>query len=180
MGAVVAAYDFTGVQTVVDVGGGRGELLAAVLSAHPGMWGLLIDEPRVVEGAKPIMEAAGVAERCMTVCGDIYEEVPYGGDAYILKSIVHGVGDEKAIRLLRNCREAMNDGAKLLLVEFVMPHNNEPFAGKLMDLLMLVGSHGGRERTEEEFRSLLDASAFELANILTTKYGYSIIEARGI
>jgi hypothetical protein len=173
---VVAAYDFSGVKTIVDVGGGRGVLLAAVLNANPGMWGLLVDEARVLQGAKSVLEAEGVDDRCMTVCADIYEEVPYGGDAYILKSVVHGVDDRKATRLLRNCREAMNDGGKLLLIEFIMPPGNYQFPGKLMDLLMLVGSHGGRERSEEEFRSLYAAAGFQLTNIMPTKYGYSVIE----
>jgi len=172
---VVAAYDFSGVDTVVDVGGGRGELIASILSAHPPMRGVLVDQPRVIQGAKRVLEAAGVADRCATICGDITKSVPSGGDAYVLKSVVHGMDSDEATRLLTNCRKAMNHGAKLLLVEFIMPPGNDPFPGKLMDLLMLVGSYG-RERTEEEFRSLFAAAGFRLMNIVTTKYVYSVIE----
>jgi len=178
IGPVVAAYDFSGVNTVVDVGGGRGELLAAILSAHPTLRGVLIDHSRVIQGAKSVLEAANVADRCETVCGDILESVPCNGDTYILKNITHGLNDDDAIRVLRNCYRAMNDGAKLLLIEFLMPLGNDPFPGKLMDLLMLVGSHGGRERTEAEFRTLFAAAGLRLTNILTTKYAYSLIEAR--
>jgi hypothetical protein len=178
VGPVIAAYDFAGVDTVVDVGGGRGELLAALLSAHPTLRGILVDNSRAIQGAKRVLEAAGVVDRCETICGDILESVPCGGDAYILKSVVHGFNDDDAARLLRNCHQAMNDGAKLLLIEFVMPPGNDPFPGKLMDLLMLVGSHGGRERTDAEFRALFAAAGLQLTNIMTTKYAYSVIEAR--
>jgi SAM-dependent methyltransferase len=178
VGPVVAAYDFSGANAVVDVGGGRGELLAAILSAHPTLKGVLVDHSRVIQDAKRVLEAAGVADRCATVCGDIFESVPHGGDAYILKSVVHDLNDDDAARLLRNCHRAMNDGAKLLLVEFVMPPGNDPFPGKLMDLLMLVGSHGGRERSEAEFRMLFAAAGLRLTNIMPTKYAYSVIEAR--
>jgi hypothetical protein len=172
---LVAAYDFSGVNTVVDVGGGRGELIASILSAHPPMRGVLVDQQRVIQSAKHVLEAAGVADRCATICGDISKSVPSGGDAYILKSVVHGMDDDEAARLLTNCRQAMNHGAKLLLVDFVMPPGNDPFPGKLMDLLMLVGCYG-RERTEEEYRSLFATAGFRLMNIMTTKYAYSVIE----
>jgi O-methyltransferase domain/Dimerisation domain len=174
---VVAAYDFSGVNTIVDVGGGRGDLLASILSAHPTMRGVLVDQPRATESAKGVLEAAGVADRCATVCGNVSKSVPRGGDAYLLKSVVHGLDDDQAAHLLSNCYHAMNDGAKLLVIEFVMPTGNDPFPGKLMDLLMLVGCHG-RERTEEEFRSLFAAAGFRLTNIVTTKFGYSVIEGR--
>ena len=177
LGPVLAAYDFTGINTIVDVGGGRGELLAAVLSAHPTMRGILIDTPRVIEGTKYFLEAAGIADRCTLLGGDIFESMPGGGDAYILKSVVHGVDDNLAAQLLTSCRQAMNHDGKLLLFEIVMPPGNEPSPGKLMDLLMLVGSYG-RERTEEEFRSLFTVAGFRMANIMTTKYGYSLIEGR--
>src|SRR5262249_46149200 len=102
--------------------------------------------------------------------------VPPEGDLYILKSVVHGLNDGEATRLLVNCRAARGSAGRLLLVEFVLPPGNEPFPGKLMDLLMLVGGRG-RERTAEEFRALLAAAGFRLGEIMTTKYGYSLIEA---
>lgn len=175
--SVMADYDFSGVNVVVDVGGGRGDLLAAILSAHPTMRGVLADKPHAIQSARCVLQAAGVADRCATVCEDITESVPSGGDAYILKSVVHGLDDCTATQLLTNCRRAMNDGAKLLLIEFVMPPGNDPFPGKLMDLLMLVGCYG-RERTEGEFGAICETAGFRLMNIMRTKYAYSVIEAR--
>jgi SAM-dependent methyltransferase len=173
---LVAARGFAGTETVVDVGGGRGELVAGLLRAHPGMRGVLFDHPRVGPRAAAWLQAAGVADRCRVVCGDMLESVPPGGDAYLLKSVLHGLDDEAAARVLRNCRRAMHGGGRLLLVEFVLPPGNEPFPGKLMDLLMLVGGRG-RERTEEEFRSLLAGAGFLLADLVPTPYGLSVIEA---
>lgn len=177
MGSVVADYDFSGVETVVDVAGGRGEVLAAILRAHPSLLGVLIDRPRVVQAAKCVLERAGVTDRCQTVCGDVSESVPSGGDLYILKSVVHGLDDEGSAHLIANCRRAMNTGGRNLLVEFVMSPGNDPFPGKLMDLLMLVGSHGGRERTEQEFRELYTAAGCRLTSITASKYVHSLIEA---
>lgn len=173
----VAAYDFAGANTVVDVGGGHGKLLAAVLCAHSTMRGVLIDQPHVIQGANGFLEAAGMADRCTTVCGDILEAVPHGGDVYLLKSVIHGMDDDTAARLLGNCRRVMNEDARVLLIEFVMPSGNDPFPGKLMDLLMLVGGYG-RERTEEEFRTLLAAAKLRLTNITPTKTAYSVIEGK--
>lgn len=172
---VLARYDLSGVGTIVDLGGGRAVMLAAILSAHPEMRGVLVDHPRVLSSARSVLEAAGVAERCETIAADILRCVPRGGDAYLLKSVVHGLDDEEAVPLLANCREAMNAGGKLLLVELVMLPGNDPGPAKLMDLLMLVGCHG-RERTEEEYRSLLAAAGFRLSRITATRYGYSVIE----
>jgi hypothetical protein len=174
--AALAAHDFTGANILVDVGGGRGELMAAVLNAYPAMHGVLADHPRVAQTAQRYLESAGVANRSRIICGDMFEAVPDGGEVYLLKSVLHGLADDQAQRVLANCRRAMLDEAKLLLVEFVMPKGNEPFPGKLMDLLMLVGGPG-RERTESEFRQLLAAAGFRLTHIETTKCAYSFIEA---
>lgn len=172
---VIAAQDFSGIDTIVDVAGGRGELLAAVLTAHPALHGILIDHPRVIDSARLRLEAAGVADRCTIASGDILQSVPPGGDAYILKSVIHGLDDDDAARLLTNCRTAMNSHGKIRLVEFVLPAGNEPFPGKLMDLLMLIGGKG-RERTLQEFSTLFTKAGLRLANIETTNFLYSIIE----
>lgn len=172
---VLAQYDLSGVRTIVDVGGGRGVLLAAILRAHPEMRGVLVDHERVLESARSVLEAAGVADRCETVGADILRQVPPGGDAYLLKSIVHGLDDREAVRLLTRCREAMRPGGRLLLVELVMRPGNEPGPAKLMDLLMMVGCHG-RERSEEEYGAFLAAAGFRFAGMLTTRFGYSVIE----
>jgi SAM-dependent methyltransferase len=178
MGPVLAARDLGGVRSIVDVGGGRGELLAALLAAHPDVRGILVDQPRTLSGCDTVLGRAGVAGRCTVRAGDYTEAVPSGGDLYLLKNIVHGFDDEQAARILANCRRAMAPGGRVLMVEFVIPPGNDPFPGKLMDLLMLVGSHGGRERTEPEFRALCAAAGLTLADVQTTKYAYSVLEAR--
>jgi ubiquinone/menaquinone biosynthesis C-methylase UbiE len=172
---VVAAYDFSDIATVIDIGGGRGDLLAAILNAHPHLRGVLVDSPQVIRSAEEVLEAAGVRERCELVGQDIFNGVPGGGDCYLLKSVIHGLSDEQAVSLLVSCRRAMKETGKLLLVEFVIPEGNEPFPGKLMDLLMLVGCYG-RERSRGEFESLLTASGFRLSNVTETKHAYSLIE----
>jgi len=173
---LVAQYDFGDADVVVDVGGGRGELIAAILRARPELCGILVDHPRVMAEAKRVLEAAGVADRCGTVCGDLLASVPSGARAYLLKSVLHGLDDDTATRVLGNCRRAIHENGKLLLVEFVLPSANEPSPGWLMDLLMLIGCRG-HERTAEEFRALLDAARFRLADLSTTKFGYSFISA---
>ena len=172
-----AAYAFERVGTLVDVGGGRGQLLAAILKAFPSMRGILFDRPRLIGDAREYLERAGVVDRCAIVAGDIAVSVPSGGDAYLLKSIVHGVDDETALAWLRKCRDAMPDGARLLLVEMVLPTGNAPHPSRLMDLLMLVGTQGGRERTEAEFESLLARAGFTLSRIVRTASPYSVVEA---
>lgn len=172
---VLAQYDLSGVGTIVDVGGGRGTMLATILRAHPGMRGVLVDHPRVLESAGSVLEAAGVADRCEKVGADILRQRPPEGDAYLLKSIVHGLDDGEAASLLARCREAVRPGGRLLLVELVIRPGNEPGPAKLMDLLMMVGCHG-RERGEEEYRALLTAAGFRVSRILNTRFGYSVIE----
>lgn len=173
---LVAARDFGAARTVVDVGGGRGELLAAVLRAHPHLRGVLVEHPRLLDAAREGVRAAGVADRCQVVAGDVMDAVPPGGDVYVLKSVLHGLDDGEAARALASCRRALGDGGTLLVVEFVLPPGNEPFPGKLMDLLMLVGGRG-RERTEAEFRALLEGAGLRLAGVEASPYGYSILEA---
>jgi SAM-dependent methyltransferase len=172
----VAGYDFSGVDVVVDVGGGRGELLAAVLGAHPAIRGVLVDQPRVLDEARRVLARAGVADRCALVSGDIRRSLPVG-DAYVLKSVLHGLPDDDAVGVLGNCRRAMRPDGILLVVEFVLPQDNGPSAGLLMDLLMLVGCHG-RERTAAEFAALFAAAGLRLVDITQIKHGYSVIEGR--
>jgi hypothetical protein len=173
----VAGYDFSGVDVVVDVGGGRGELLAAILGRHPAIRGVLVDQPRVLDEARRgVFERAGVADRCTSVFGDIRRAVPVG-DAYVLKSVLHGLPDDEAVLVLANCRRAMRSNGMLLVVEFVLPGDNGPSPALLMDLLMLVGCHG-RERTAAEFAALFEAVDMRLVEITPTKHGYSVIEGR--
>lgn len=174
--AVVAAYDFTGAGTVVDVGGGHGLLLATILRAFPEAKGVLFDVPQVVAGSQPLLEAHGVAPRCETVGGDFFASVPPGGDVYLLAQILHDWDDDKSRLILGNCHRAMGTSGKLLVVEQVIPPGNEPFLGKWLDLHMLV-LLTGRERTEAEYRELLGAAGFDLARVVPTWSGASIIEA---
>lgn len=176
LATAVAARDFEGVGTLVDVGGGSGELLAAVLRAHTGMCGVLVDQPRVLDGARTLLERAGVADRCTAVAGDVLDAVP-PGDGYLLKSVLHGLSDADAARVLAACRRAISPGGRVLLIEFVLASGNAPSPGRIMDLLMLVGCHG-RERTAEDFAALLSDAGFRFAGVAPTKHAYSIVEGR--
>lgn len=175
--AVVSAYDFSQVTKIVDVAGGNGTLLAAILKANPKISGVLFDLPSVVEAAKKNLEAAGVADRCETVAGSFFESVPQLGDAYLIKQAIHNWDDERATAILKNIHSAMTDSGRLLVIEMVIPPDNGKFLGTLLDLDMLVTTSGGRERTELEFRSLFDAAGFKLTNITPTPSLLSIIEA---
>ncbi|HEU0297792.1 MAG TPA: methyltransferase [Longimicrobium sp.] len=174
--ALVAARDFSAARTVVDVGGGRGELLAAVLRAHPHLRGVLVEHPRLAEAAREWLRAAGLAGRSAVFEGDVLEAVPSGGDVYVLKSVLHGLDDAAAARALARCRAAMEPGKTLLLVEMVLPPGTDPHPARLMDLLMLVGCHG-RERGEDEYRALLRSAGFRLDAVEHTPYGYSVMMA---
>ncbi|HUE82338.1 MAG TPA: methyltransferase [Pyrinomonadaceae bacterium] len=175
--AVVAAYDFSPFAKIVDVGGGHGALMAAILKANVGTKGVIFDLPSVVAGAKRTIEAAGLSDRCELVGGDFFTTpLPTGGDAYMMASIIHDWDDERSLAILKNCRRAMSDHAKLLLVEMVIPPGDTPFLGKLLDLEMLV-CFGGQDRTEVEYHQLLAAAGFQLARIVPTATPSSIIEA---
>lgn len=166
---VAAAYDFSGIGTLVDVGGGKGALLAAILKANPGVRGMLFDQPAVIAGAQARIAAEGLAERCRLVGGDFFEAVPPGGDAYLLKWILHDWDDERSVRILQNCRQAMTERARLLVVEVVLPDRTPPRpVGAAIDVHMLALT-GGRERTESEYRALLAAGGFRLTRIVPTE-----------
>jgi ubiquinone/menaquinone biosynthesis C-methylase UbiE len=173
--AIIAAYDFSSIGTVVDVAGGHGNLIASILKANPAMRGILLDVPHVIEGARHRIEAEGLADRCELVAGDFFESVPGGGDAYVLKWIIHDWDDERSVAILKNCRRAMAENGRLLIIEAVIPPGNEPSFGKFMDLNMLVMT-GGRERTEAEFGDLLAAAGFKLTRIVPTQSAMCLIE----
>jgi hypothetical protein len=174
--AALAAYDFSGVDKLVDVAGGTGGLISAILAAHPQMRGVLFDLPHVIAEAGPALNAAGVRDRCETSAGDFFRAVPEGGSAYVMKWIIHDWDDEKATVILKNIRRAMNEKGKLLLIEMVVPEGNQPDLSKFMDINMMVMT-GGRERTEAEFKSLLAASGFELTRVIRTASPVCVIEA---
>jgi hypothetical protein len=174
--AVTEAYDLSQAGTIVDVGGGTGAFLAGIPTANPRARGILFDRPGVVAGASGILGSAGVADRCAVVAGDFFETVPSGGGAYILSWIIHDWDDDRAITILENCRRAMADDARLLIIEQVVPPGNEPSLSKLYDLQMLTLA-GGRERSADEYRALLAAADLELARIIQTSAPRSVIEA---
>jgi hypothetical protein len=173
--AVAEAYDFSGVGRLVDVGGGHGLLLASVLAKYPEMRGVLLDAPQVIEGAKGLIEGGGLAGRVEAVAGDFFESVPAGGDAYIMKHIIHDWDDERAATILGNCREAMAEGGRLLVVEMVIPEGDAPSPGKFLDLEMLLFMRSF-ERTEAEYRELFGSAGFELTRVVPTPSPYGVIE----
>lgn len=174
--AVVAAYDFTPFSTIIDIGGGRATLMAAMLKQNSQAKGIVFDRPEVAEEANKSLVSAGISNRCRYIGGDFFVSVPSGGDVYILASVLHDWDDEKSLIILKNCRRTMGGAEKLLLVEMILPPGNAPFFGKLLDLNMLV-NFGGRERTEVEYRKLLSTAGFKLTRIIQTKTPSSLIEA---
>lgn len=173
--AVVAAYDFSSFRCVIDVAGGQGGLLAAILAANPGVRGVLFDQPHVVSRAEEVLRAAGVADRCEVAGGSFFDAVPEGGDAHVMRQILHDWDDAKATAILHACRRAINPGGKLLIVEHVIAPPNEAPVAKFQDLNMLV-SPGGQERTREEFAALFAAAGFTLTAVIPTADPASIIE----
>ncbi len=173
--AIVAAYDFSRIATIVDVGGGHGSLIVAILKANPGLRGILFDRSYVVESAGNLLDGEGVAGCCQLVAGDFFRSVPGRGDAHILKWIIHDWDDDRAVAILKNCRRALPPNGRLLVVERVIPPGNEPFEGKMGDIMMLVLG-GGLERNEAEYEALLAAAGFAMTKIVPTASPFSIIE----
>jgi hypothetical protein len=174
--AVCADYDFSAIRSLVDVAGGHGSLLTAILQANPGMNGILFDLPEVIERAKAPMAISGISDRCQLLSGSFFEPVPAGADAYILKHIIHDWDDERAILILKQCHRGMADNGRVLVVEQVIPPGNDPFIGKLLDVNMLVMCPGGKERTVEEFRDLFAKAGFNLTKIVPTHGIVSVVE----
>jgi SAM-dependent methyltransferase len=170
---IVSAYDFSGIGKLVDVGGGHGYLLAAVLKKYPAMAGVLYDAQSVINGATNVL--SGVESRCELVAGDFFESVPPGGDAYMMKHIIHDWEDDKSLKILRNCHRVMNPGGRLLVVEMVVPEGNAPSPGKFLDLEMLLFLRSC-ERTEKEYRALFHKGGFELTRVVPTDTPYSVVE----
>lgn len=168
--------DWTGVSTVVDVGGGNGGLLGRLLARHPHLTGTLLDQPHAVDQARVNLAEAGVADRCTFVPGDFFVDVPAGGDAYVLAQILHDWDDDRAGEILARCRAAMPAGARLLVLEQAIAEDGRPHPAKLLDLHMLV-LLGGRERTEDEWRALLGRAGFTVTAI-SHHARSSLIEAR--
>jgi hypothetical protein len=173
--AVLAAHDFAGVRELADIGGGRGALVAGVLKANPTARGTLFDLPEVIATAGPLVAQAGVADRCRLVGGSFFESVPTGADLYVLKFILHDWTDEDCVRILGNCRRAMAPGARLLIVEHVIPEESGPHVARFMDINMMVMT-SGRERTRREFDRLLAQAGLQLKQVASTSLGFCVLE----
>jgi hypothetical protein len=166
--AMVDAYDFSGINTLVDVGGGNGTVISTILRKYPALKG-------IIERAKVSLQLAGLAQRCQTVSGSFFESVPEGGDAYLMRHIIHDWTDEQCRTILGNCRKVMKPGHRLLVIEMVVPPGNEPGLVKFLDLNMLV-IPGGQERTEAEYRQLFASTGFKLTRVVPTTTEVSVIE----
>jgi SAM-dependent methyltransferase len=165
--AVVAAYDFAACARVVDVGGGQGDLLIALLQAHPHLHGVLVERPHVAAAAQPRLEAAGLARRCEVVAGDFFEALPSGGDVYLLKNVIDSFEDDRTVRLLQNCHRAMAPRGKLLVIGQVIRPGNDPAVSKLLDFALLVQA-GGPVRTEAELHRLFAVAGLQLTRLIPT------------
>lgn len=176
-GQLIAGYDFSGIRTLVDVAGGHGAMLAAILRANPTMKGVLFDLPHVIETARERLKGSDIENRIELVAGDFFVNVPEGADAYFMKHIIHDWGDEECLKILANCRRAMSQSGRVLIGEIVLPPGNEPSPGKWLDLTMLVMTYGGRERTETEYRNLLVRADFKLTRVVQTEGAIGLVEA---
>lgn len=174
--AVLNAYDFSGIETLIDIGGGEGRMLSGILEAYPKLRGVLFDLPYVIDDAREQVGQTRVNNRFEFESGDFFTNVPKGADAYILKSIVHDWDDERALTILKNVERAMKRGGRVLLVEAVIGEGGNQDFSKLIDLEMLV-SAGGQERTIDEYNNLLARAGLKLNRIVPTESPYSVIEA---
>ena len=161
---IVAAYDFAAAGRVVDIAGGQGVLIAAILGAHPELHGALFDQPHVLANALPLLEAAGVADRCELVSGDFFVAVP-PGDTYTLRHILHDWDDDDCVAILRSCAQALAPGGRVLAIESVIEPGNNPSPAKFLDVMMFV-MNGGRERTADDYSRLFAAAGLSLTRII--------------
>jgi hypothetical protein len=174
--AVAEAYDFSGIGSLVDVGGATGNMIGHVLSRHRGVNGVLYDLPHVVADAPPLLQAHGVADRVSIEGGSFFEAVPKGHDAYLLSHIIHDWDDGENATILRNVHQAMKSDGKLLIVETVLPEGDEPHMGKMLDMMMMLVP-GGEERTPTEYAELLEPNGFRLNRVVPTDSAVSVVEA---
>jgi hypothetical protein len=177
--AVADVYDFGALGTLADIGGGHGVVLSMILGRHPSLQGVLFDMPHVLAGAPALLAREGVADRVRIVGGNFFEDVP-AVDAYLMKSILHDWSDGDCVRILENIRRAARPGTRLLLVELVIEPGDRPHPAKFGDLEMMVMTHGGRERTEAEWRALLERGGFSLKRVVPTPGPSMLLEAERI
>jgi hypothetical protein len=174
--AVAAAYDFSGIGSLADVGGATGNMITTILGKYPEMKGLIYDLPHNEAGAAELVGSRGMSERVKFEAGNFFERVPAGHDAYLLSHIIHDWSEEQCLTILTNCRRAMGPKSKLLIVEFVLPAGNVFHPGKMTHMIMLAVP-GGEERTEEQYRALLAKAGFRLERVVGTDSPASVVEA---
>jgi hypothetical protein len=174
--AVAAAYDFAEFGTIIDVGGATGNLLSTILGRYPKPRGILFDLPHVVADASKLISARGLMSRIKIESGSFFENVPSGGDLYLLSHIIHDWSEAQCLTILGNCRRAMQPDSRLLVIEMVLPTGDTPHFGKVLDIIMLAAP-GGQERTKPEYGALLDKAGFGLKRVLPTESQVSIVEA---
>jgi hypothetical protein len=178
MPAVLEAYDFSGIKMLIDVAGGHGFVLTSILQKYPEMKGKVMDMAHVVDGANARIQQMGLSERAQAVAGDFFQSVPSGGDAYVMKHIIHDWDDERALTILKNIRKSLDgvgDG-KVILLEAVVPPGNTPHPSKMLDIEMMM-LPGGMERNEQQYRELFQRAGFELREIIPTKSALSVLVA---
>jgi O-methyltransferase domain len=173
---ILAAYDFSGLRSIADIGGGTGVLLTTILQSNPHLRGLLFEQAQTLPEAKSLIADRGLASRCEALAGDFFRAIPPGHDAYILSHVLHDWTDTQALAILRNCREAIVARGRLLIVEAVLPAGDTPHPGKMMDLLMLTVT-GGLERTKQEYAELLAQAGFHVTRVIPLASDQSIVEA---
>jgi hypothetical protein len=175
--AVLMAYDFAGISSIVDIGGGQGKLLDRILQFNPAIKGTVFETASTIERTKrQLGNDSALSRRCSYLAGDFFTSVPQGADAYLLCGVIHDWDDSRAIEILRNCRRAMAGKGKVLIVDMVVPETDAMSFSKLLDLNMLAMT-GGLERTKDEFRALLNAADYKLTRVIPTMAPQSVIEA---
>ncbi|GAA0624379.1 methyltransferase [Kutzneria viridogrisea] len=173
--ALAGSCDLSAARQIVDVGGGNGAFLSAILHANPATTGVVYDQPHLADAANELLAANGLAERCTFLGGDFLWSVPAGGDVYLLKGILHNWPDEQVLTILRNCRRALDTRSRLLLVDWVVPSGDTPHPSKFVDLAVLF-VYGGRERTKDEYVTLLAEAGLRLTRVLDTESALNVLE----
>jgi hypothetical protein len=175
--AMLDAYDFSAVRVLADIGGGNGSPIAATLQRYPKLKGLLFELDHVIRRTRESLKAYGVEDRCSLIEGNFFESLPSGADTYLFRHIIHDWSDEQSIQILSNCRKVIPNNGRLLIVEAVVPTGNESSLAKVFDMVMLV-LPGGIERTEEEYKVLLEQAGFQLSSVTPTTSVVSIVEGK--
>ena len=177
--AMLDAYDFSSTRVLADIGGGNGSVIAATLQRYPKLKGILFELEHVIGRTRESLKAYGIEDRCSLIEGNFFESLPSGADTYLFRHIIHDWSDEQSVLILKNCRKVIRDHGRLLIIEAVVPTGNEPSLAKDFDMVMLV-LPGGIERTEAEYRVLLEEAGFQLSSVTPTRSAVSIVEGKPI